>query len=92
MSEKKSLPAITNEVLNQLLAQGDIKDAFVSGGLFDALKKALAELVLNAEMDHHLETDAAERHDNRRNGVGRKTVMTDTGYGDRSAPLPTRPL
>jgi putative transposase len=43
--------------LDQLLAQGDIKDAFVSGGLFDALKKALAERVLNAEMDHHLETD-----------------------------------
>ncbi|MEY3234784.1 MAG: hypothetical protein RL230_2055 [Pseudomonadota bacterium] len=79
MSEKKSLPAITNEVLNQLLAQGDIKDAFVSGGLFDALKKALAELVLNAEIDHHLETDEAERQDNRRNGVGRKPVMIDTG-------------
>jgi putative transposase len=79
MSEKKSLPAITNGVLNQLLVQGDIKDAFVSGGLFDALKKALAERVLNAEMDHYLETDAAERHDNRRNGVGRETVLTDTG-------------
>lgn len=86
MSEKKSLPAITNEVLDQLLAQGDIKDAFVSGGLFDALKKALAERVLNAEMDHHLETDAAERHDNRRNGVGRKTVLTDTGSMEIAVP------
>lgn len=60
MSEKKSLPKITNEVLDQLLAQGDIKDAFVGDGLLDALKKALAERVLNAGMDHHLETDAAE--------------------------------
>jgi transposase-like protein len=28
---------------------------------FDALKKALAERMLNAEMDHHLTQEAAER-------------------------------
>jgi putative transposase len=37
-------------------------------------------------MDHHLETDAAERHDNRRNGVGRKTVLTDTGSMEIAVP------
>jgi transposase-like protein len=40
------------------------------------LKKALAERVLNAEMDHHL---AGEEPGNRRNGCGEKTVVTDTG-------------
>jgi putative transposase len=84
--EKKSLPAIPVEVLDQLLAGGDIKDAFASGGLFDALKKALAERVLNAEMDHHLEREADADQDNRRNGVGRKTVLTDTGSMEISVP------
>jgi putative transposase len=44
--------------------------------LLDDLKKALAERVLNAEMDHHL---ACDRAGNRRNGYGKKTVITDTG-------------
>ena len=38
--------------------------------------KALAERVLNAEMDHHL---AGEEPSNRRNGYCKKTVITDTG-------------
>jgi putative transposase len=54
--------------------------------LFDALKKALAERILNAEMDHHLESEAAKEQDNRRNGVGRKTVLTDTGSMEISIP------
>jgi hypothetical protein len=45
-------------------------------GLLDDLKKALVERVLNAEMDHHL---AGEEPGNRRNGYGKKTVVTDTG-------------
>jgi transposase-like protein len=45
--------------------------------LLDSLKKALAERVLNAEMDHHLGQD--EQAGNSRNGYGRKTVATDTG-------------
>jgi putative transposase len=44
--------------------------------LLDALKKALAERALNAEMDHPL---AAEESGNSRNGYGRKTVTTETG-------------
>ncbi len=46
--------AIPNELLDQLLAGGDAVTALADGGLLDALKKALAERGLNAEMDHHL--------------------------------------
>ena len=52
------------------------EDGFRRNVLLDDLKKALAERVLNAEMDHHL---ACDRAGNRRNGYGKKTVITDTG-------------
>jgi putative transposase len=59
----------------RLLAGADPKTVFDPNGLIDDLKKALAERVLNAEMDHHL---AGEEPSNRRNGYGRKTVITPT--------------
>lgn len=70
---------IPSELLDQLLGGMDARTAFEKDGLFDDLKKALAERVLNAEMDHHLEAEAAEGSVNRRNGFGKKTVLTDTG-------------
>jgi putative transposase len=72
MSRRKE-PAIPNELLDQLLAGA----ALAQGGLLDALKKALTERALNAEMDHHLAGE--EGAGNSRNGYGRKTIMTDTG-------------
>ena len=48
-------------------------------GLLDELKRALAERALNAEMDHHLDGEAAEGRGNSRNGYGRKTLLTDSG-------------
>jgi putative transposase len=72
MSRRKE-PTIPNE----LLAGGDAAAALQQGGLLDALKKALAERALNAEMDHHLAGE--DGAGNTRNGYGRKTVMTDTG-------------
>jgi transposase-like protein len=68
---------IPSDLLDQLLAGGDAAAALQQGGLLDSLKKALAERVLNAEMDHHLGQD--EQAGNSRNGYGRKTVATDTG-------------
>ena len=65
--------AYSDELLDKLLAGADAKTAI---GLLDALKKALAERALNAEMDHHL---AADESGNSRNGYGRKTVTTETG-------------
>ena len=70
-------PTIANEVLDRLLAGGDAASALQQGGLLDALKKALAERALNAEMDHHLAGENGAG--NTRNGYGRKTVMTETG-------------
>jgi len=76
MSRRKE-PAIPNELLDQLLAGSDAGAALAQGGLLDALKKALAERALNAEMDHHLAGE--DGTGNSRNGYGRKTITTDTG-------------
>lgn len=75
---------ISSELLDQLLSGGDAAAALEQGGLLDSLKKALAERALNAEMDHHLDSD--DQSGNKRNGYGRKTVITDTGKIDLSVP------
>ena len=80
---RRKEPRIPDAVLDQLLAGADPKAAFDPNGLIDDLKKALAERVLNAEMDHHL---AGEEPSNRRNGYGKKTVITDTGQIELEVP------
>jgi len=80
---RRKAPVIPDALLDQLLAGGDAKAAFDQNGLLDQLKKALAERVLKAEMDHHL---AGDDSGNRRNGYGRKTVLTDTGAVELSVP------
>ena len=52
---RRKQPAISDELLDQLLAGADPKTAFVKDGLLDELKKAFAERALNAEIDHHLD-------------------------------------
>jgi putative transposase len=74
---RRKQPVIPDAMLDQLLAGADAKTAFDKDGLLDELKKALAERALNAEMDHHL--DAGDGDGNRRNGYGKKTVLTGTG-------------
>jgi putative transposase len=74
---RRKQPVIPDALLDQLLAGADAKTAFDKDGLLDELKKALAERALNAEMDHHL--DVGESDGNRRNGYGKKTVLTGTG-------------
>src|SRR4051812_15136791 len=51
---RRKEPHIPDAILDQLLAGADPKTAFDPNGLLDGLKKALAERILNAEMDHHL--------------------------------------
>jgi hypothetical protein len=63
---RRKEPKIPDAILDQLLAGTDPKTAFDPNGLLDGLKKALAERVLNAEMDHHLD------------GEGRATAATAT--------------
>jgi hypothetical protein len=77
------LRRIPDAVLDQLLAGADPKRVFDPNGLLADLKKALAGRVLNAEMDHHL---AGEEPGNRRNGYGKKTVITDTGQIELEVP------
>src|ERR1044071_2633025 len=80
---RRKEPRISDAVLDQLLAGADAKSVFEPNGLIDHLKKALAERVLNAEMDHRL---AGEEPGNWRNGYGKKTVITDTGRIELSVP------
>lgn len=75
MARRKE-PIIPDANVDQLLAGADPKTIFDPNGLIDNLKKAFTERVLNAEMDHHLDGD--EEAGNRRNGYGKKTVMTDS--------------
>jgi putative transposase len=76
---RRKAPLIPDELLDQLLAGRDPQSALGRNGLVDELKRALAERALNAEMDHHLDGEAAEGRANSRNGYGRKTVLTGTG-------------
>jgi putative transposase len=81
---RRKPPTISDELLDQFLAGSDARTALADGGLLDGLKKALAERVLNAEMDHHLAGEAGAG--NSRNGYGAKTVLTGTGALDLQVP------
>ena len=78
--------AIKKDTLDDLLAGRDPKAVFSKDGLFDELKKALAERGLNAELDDHLDNEAAEGSQNRRNGSSKKTVLTETAKIDIRIP------
>jgi putative transposase len=82
MARRKE-PRIPDGILDQLLGGADPKTAFNPNGLLDDLKKALAERVLNAEMDHHLVNGDGS---NTRNGYGKKTVVTDTSRLELDVP------
>jgi putative transposase len=88
--------AIKKEILDELLKDKDPKTMFSSDGLLGELKKALAERVLNAEMDHHLadstqdEVSEAEKAGNRRNGYSKKTVLTENEAIDLAIPRDRR--
>ena len=78
--------AIKKDTLDGLLAGRDPQAVFTKDGLFDELKKALAERVLNAEIDDHLDGEAAEGRRNHRNGYSRKKVITETSKLDIRIP------
>jgi putative transposase len=67
---------IEKEVLDQLLAGRDPKEVFAKDGLVDELKRALSERILNAEIDEHLNVEAAAGRSSHRNGYSRKSVLT----------------
>jgi putative transposase len=77
---------IKKELIDELLAGRDAKTVFEQDGLLDELKKALAERILNAELDHHLGQDAEQAVGNVRNGSSPKTVLTDSGKLELAIP------
>lgn len=69
---------IKKDTLDQLLAGRDPRAVFAKDGLVDELKKALANRVLSAELDDHLDGEAAACKANRRNGYSKKTVLGES--------------
>jgi len=76
---KQDTGPFTAELLDSLLAGHEPKTVVDSGGLIGELKKALAERMLNAEMDVHLDGEAQAGLSNHRNGSSPKTVLTPDG-------------
>jgi putative transposase len=83
---RRKKPVIADNLLDQLLSGRDPQAVFSKDGLFDDLKRALAERALNAEMDHHMDGEFGDGRANSRNGYGKKTLLTDTGKLDISVP------
>jgi putative transposase len=82
----KKREAIDPALLDELLAGRDPKTVLSSEGLLGELQKALAERILNAEMDHHLDSSEEQEAGNHRNGSSTKTVLTDSAAIDVSVP------
>lgn len=79
MAAQVQKSSFDSELLDRLLAGRDPKTILDSDGLMSELKKALAERMLNAELDTHLGQDAEQGLGNHRNGSSPKTVLTPDG-------------
>ena len=79
MAKEKQETRFRAELLDELLEGQDAATVLRSDGLVGDLKRALAERMLNAEMDVHLGGEAEQDGGNHRNGSSRKTVLSDDG-------------
>jgi putative transposase len=79
---KKNPGPFSAELLDALLEGRDPKTVLDSGGLIGDL----AERMLNAEMDVHLDSEAESEAGNHRNGSSAKTVLTPEGPMELSIP------
>lgn len=77
MTEKKIKQEIIDELMKEYRGPEDFQ------ALFTALKKAVAERALNAELSTHLGYEKGEEKPaeqaNHRNGASRKTVLSESG-------------
>jgi putative transposase len=85
------MTTIKPELLDELLAGvSSPEDLTGDAGLFKALKKAMMERVLGAELTHHLGYEKGDRAGqgtgNSRNGSSKKTVLTDDGQIELDIP------
>ena len=78
MAKKKSV-SFKAETLDELLVGQDPTTVLSSEGLLGDLKQALAERMLNAEMDVHLDSETEQQACNHRNGSSQKTVLSEDG-------------
>ena len=70
---------IPDQLIDALLSGRDAKEVFSREGLLDELKRALAERILDTEMDVHLDDEQESLLGNHRNGHSQKTVLTENG-------------
>lgn len=77
---------ISAEMLDEMLAGQDPREAFQQGDLLADLRTALAERVLDAEIAVHLEGESARGERNHRNGHNRKRVLTEGGAMEVAVP------
>lgn len=81
---------IDQDTLAKLLEGVDLSDPQAllgDNGVFQQLKKAIAERALNAELTHHLANEPAKPGKrNHRNGSSKKTVLTGDGELDLAIP------
>jgi putative transposase len=76
---KTKTAALSAKLLDELLEGQDPATVLRSDGLLGELKKALAERMLNAELDVHLDSEAEQGSGNHRNGSSQKTVLSEDG-------------
>jgi putative transposase len=77
---------IDPRLLDELLKGQDAETVFQQRGLLGDLKKALAERMLDAEMDAHLDSAEEKAAGNHRNGHSGKRVLTENGGMPLSIP------
>jgi putative transposase len=86
MAKRAAKASIDPALVDQLLAGQDPATVLSSKGLMGDLKKALAERMLQAEMDVHLGTESEQAAGNHRNGSSEKTILSEDGALTLSIP------